>query len=193
MASSRPLLEHRHSITDKGDIGKTKGIFMQIEVTQDFLDHRAEKASLYNRRGRNENKFLMDLDAELLEWYMINIGEWEDEPDNWMVDAIVPDPDGYKRIDVKFVSKWYNISDTKMHNILQQRKVLDGYIFCEWVSRPDRPFEAGDKVEIHSLGYIPYEDLVDLIKVSRGKWGGFYADVRKALVVHDVDIEMYDL
>ena len=162
---------------------------MEITVSEQFIAHRGEKYNQYNRRGRDETKFLMDLDAELLEFHMINeLEEWEDEPDDWMVDAIVPDPDGWKRIDVKFISKWYNISCTKMHNILQQRKVLDGYIFCEWVSRPDRPLEAGDKVEINCIGYIPYEDLVDDIKVSRGKWGGFYSDPRKMVQSFDYDV-----
>lgn len=161
---------------------------MEIEVTDEFIAHRSEKAALYNRRGRKEEQFLMDLDAEILEWYMIKMGEWEDDPDDWMVDAIVPDPDGWKRIDVKFISKWYNISCTKMHNILQQRRVLDGYLFAEWVQRPDRPLRAGDTVTVNAIGYIDYEDLVDGIKVSRGKWGGFYADPRSMVQSFDYDV-----
>ena len=165
---------------------------LQIEVTDEFIAHRSEKAALYNKRGRPQDKFLMDLDAEIFEWYMINTEQWMDD-DDWMVDAIIPDPDGYKCIDVKFIAKWYNISDTKMHNIIQQRKILDGYLFMEWMDRPDRPLRAGDKVSIREIGYIKYEELLDLIKVSRGQWGGFYADVRKALMVFDSDIDMHEL
>ena len=155
---------------------------MKITVTDEFIAHRTAKAGIYNGRGRSEEQFLMDLDCEIYEWHMINSNIWLDSND-WKIDAVVPDPDGYKAVDVKFISKWYNISCTKMHNILQQRRILDGYLFCEWTSRPNRPLQAGDEVEFKEIGYIEYEDLVDEIKVSRGKWGGFYADVRKALMV----------
>ena len=161
----------------------------EIKVTPAFLEHRSEKAAQYNRRGRDERKFLMDLDAELFEWYMINVTEeWEDDPDDWMVDAIVPDPDGYKRIDVKFITKWYNISCTKMHNIIQQRRVLDGYYFMEWIERPDRPLQDGDTVSVRMVGYLTHDELLDNIKVSRGQWGGFYCDVRGLVQNFDYDV-----
>lgn len=160
-----------------------------IEVTQDFIDHRTEKAALYNKRGRSDNRFLMDLDAEIYEWYMINHGDWNAHED-WRVDAVQPCGD---YVDVKFISKWYNISCTKMHNIIQQRNVLDGFVFMEWVDRPERPLECGDRVTVRRLGYIEYDSLLGLIQVSRGKWGGFYADVRKVCVVQDLDVDMYDL
>lgn len=153
---------------------------IEYEVTQDFIDHRAEKQSLYNKRGRRTEQFLMDLDAEIHEYYMIKNEEWNDE-DDWRVDAWVETPDGINRFDVKFISKWYNISCTKMLNHLQQEEILDGYRFMEWVIRPDRPLAVGDRVTINELGYVSYRELRDLIKVSRGKWGGFYADVRSFL------------
>ena len=116
----------------------------------------------------------MDLDAEIYEHHRITTGDWEDY-DDWKVDAVVP---GIGAVDVKFVSKWYNISNVKMLNILQQRFVLDAYVFMEWLGRPQRPLEAGDEVEIGYVKTLLYDDLCDRIKVSRGKWGGFYADVR---------------
>lgn len=116
----------------------------------------------------------MDLDAELYEHHMITTGQWEDY-DDWKVDAVVP---GVGNVDVKFISKWYNISNVKMLNILQQRFILDAYVFMEWVGRPQRPLEAGDEVDIRYVKTLLYDDLCDRIKVSRGKWGGFYADVR---------------
>ena len=104
---------------------------IEYEVTQDFIDHRTEKAALYNKRGRSEERFLMDLDAEIHEYYMIKSGEWEDEPDDWRIDALVYGPDGTITFDVKFISKWYNISCTKMLNHLQQEGVVDEYAFYE--------------------------------------------------------------
>ena len=153
---------------------------MEIVVTQDFIDHRTEKAALYNKRGRSHDQFLKDLDAEIYEHYMISTGDWQDE-DDWRVDAYVETADGIYRFDVKFISKWYNISCTKMLNHLQQEGIVDGYNFMEWVNRPDRPLEVGDTVEVRALGVISYDELRSLIRVSRGKWGGFYADVRTYL------------
>ena len=135
---------------------------------------------MYNRRGRSEEQFLKDLDAEILEHHMISEGEWNDE-DDWRVDAYVETADGIYRFDVKFISKWYNISCTKMLNHLQQEGIVDGYAFYEWVNRPNRPLSVGDRVDIRSIGTINYDELRSLIKVSRGKWGGFYADVRSYL------------
>ena len=149
----------------------------RIDITQDFIDWRDEKAELYNGRGRSKKRFLMDIECEVYEWFKINNKEWESH-DDWKVDAITPE---YGLVDVKFIDKWYNISATKMHNILQQRKVLDGFYFCEWIDRPVRPLVAGDNVSVGDLGFIGYEDLIDIIQVSRGKWGGHYADVRKFL------------
>lgn len=147
---------------------------MKLTVTEEFINLRTDKRNLYNRRGRTEEAFLMDLDAELYEHHMITTGQWEDY-DDWKVDAVVP---GVGNVDVKFISKWYNISNVKMLNILQQRFILDAYVFMEWVGRPQRPLEAGDEVDIRYVKTLLYDDLCDRIKVSRGKWGGFYADVR---------------
>ena len=147
---------------------------MQIEVTEGFIDHRTEKTFLYNTRKRSTEKFLMDLDAELLEYHMIHNGYWE-EHESWMVDAI---DDHGQTIDVKFIDKWYNISNQKMLNILQQRNILDVYSFWEYTERPDRPMRQGDKISVRHVNDVSYGSLADNIRVSRGKWGGFYADPR---------------
>ena len=107
-----------------------------FEVTQEFLDHRTEKQGIYNQRGRTDRKFLMDLDAEIYEWNMINEEIWDDDPD-WRIDAHIPHPDGAISVDVKFISKYYNLSrHVKICNILQQRDILHGYLFMEWVKKP---------------------------------------------------------
>ena len=151
-----------------------------IEVTQEFIDYRNEKQAMYNQRGRTDRKFQMDLDCELFEWYMINVTEdWEDEPDDWMGDAIIPSPDGYKTVDVKFIAGYYNIDRGKMLNIIQQRHVLDGYQFMEWVSKPRRPLVVGDTVTCRGVGYLTHEELLDNLRRSYKEAYGFYADVRK--------------
>ena len=146
-------------------------------IPQEFLDHRQEKFDLYNRRGRDDRQFLMDLDAEFYEWKMINEGMWEAH-DDWKIDGVMLHLG--TKIDVKFIKGYYNISPTKMCNILQQRRVLDGYLFMEWVDRPNRPVKLGDTVSIRQLGFIDYDELVDAIKPSF-KTGGHYVDVRRLL------------
>ena len=143
---------------------------VKYTVGQDFIDYRTDKAQLYKRRGRTETQFLMDLDCELHEYIMIREGVW-DESDDWRVDAITP-----YRVDVKFIQKYYNISPIKMCNILAQRGVLDGYLFMEWIERPNRPLEAGDEVVFRQITYMDYEELLDEIKPSR--FNGHYADIR---------------
>ena len=159
----------------------------QIEVTAEFIKYRTEKQKLYNRRGRDENRFIMDLDCELYEWYMIDMGEWKAH-DDWRIDAVlvnahsaIPGEDTEANIDVKFIKKWYNLSNTKMLNFVKQHDVIHGYLFMEWVEEPTGQLLEGDIVSVRQVRYLPYSDLANLIQVSRGKWGGFYADVRGTL------------
>ena len=164
---------------------KMKGIQMPytIKVTQDFIDHRESKRELYNQRGRTDRKFLMDLDAEIYEYMMIKEGMWDDDPD-WRVDAHIPNPDGAISVDVKFISKYYNLTPTKVCNILQQRDVLHGFMFMEWVQKPSRPLQVGDDVVVRQLGYMSIEDLMDNIKPSTNykDWGtSHYVNVHKIL------------
>jgi len=156
----------------------------QIKVTSNFINHRAEKEAMYNKRGRDHNRFLMDLDCEIYEWYKIDNGEWQPHKD-WRVDGQVYDPTNkntaWYNVDVKFIKKWYNISNTKMLNFVKQHDIVDLYIFMEWVEEYDRPLQEGDTVEVRPVGQISYTDLANIIQISRGKWGGFYADVRSAI------------
>lgn len=152
-----------------------------IDVTPEFISHRADKQQLYNQRGRTDRKFLMDLDCEIYEWHMIQQGEWMDD-DDWRVDAHVISPDGNKAIDVKFIGKYYNMTPTKITNILQQRDIVDGYWFMEWVSKPGRPLVAGDEVACSFVHYVEMEQMLDSIRVSTNykDWGtSHYVDVRR--------------
>ena len=100
----------------------------QIKVTSDFLNHRAEKEAMYNKRGRDHNRFLRDLDCEIYEWYKIDNGEWQPHKD-WRVDAQVYDPidknTAWYNVDVKFIKKWYTISNTKKLNFVKQHNIVD--------------------------------------------------------------------
>ena len=65
-----------------------------------------------------------------------------------------------------------------MLNFVKQHDVIHGYLFMEWVEEPTGPLLEGDIVSVRQVRYLPYSDLANLIQISRGKWGGFYADVR---------------
>ena len=149
----------------------------KIVVTEDFIEHRHEKLGIYNPRGRTDRKFKMDIDCELLEWFMLRTGDWYEHP-SWMVDGITPEG---KSIDVKFVQKYWNLSGSKITNILQQRKILDEYHFYEWVERPKRPLEQGDLCEVRCVGILSYDTVADNIRPSFKAQGQYYLDVRKLL------------
>ena len=150
---------------------------MKITVKEDFITYRGKKAKQYNRRGRSENVFLRDIDCELLEWTMIDQGEWYEHPD-WKVDAITPEG---KQIDVKFIQKYWNLSGSKITNIIQQRRHIHEYHYYEWVSRPKRPLETGDNCECRLVGVLSYDDVADNIRPSFKAQGQYYLDARKLL------------
>lgn len=154
---------------------------INIPVTQDFIDQRDERAGMYNPRGRSEFQLKKDIECEIYEYHMINIGEWDDD-ERWQVDGVCPD---LGNVDVKFITKWYNISQYKMLYLLRQRDITEHFVFCEWTDRPKRLLQAGDVVGIRCLGHVPYWTLIDGIQPSgfAGSDGrkGYYADARRLL------------
>ena len=150
---------------------------MKLKVTEDFINYRTDKRHLYNQRGRTDRKFLMDLDAELFEWDKLNHDEWREHP-SWMVDAY---DEWDRKIDVKFIRGFWNVSREKTLNLIKQRDILDGYLFMEWVSKPSRPLQAGDEVEVRQVGFLSYGDVADNLRKSFKEPDGFYVPVRKLL------------
>ena len=151
-----------------------------IEVCDKFIEHRSEKKEQYNQRGRTDRKFLMDLDAELLEFHKISTGQWFYHPD-WRIDAITEEGNS---VDVKFIRKYGNVSREKTLNLIRQRDMLDGYLFYEWVSKPGKPLTAGDRIQCRQVGYLPYGAVADSLRKSFKEPDGFYSDVRKLLELH---------
>ena len=152
---------------------------VEIEVTRPFIIQRNQRAKIYKPRGRTKTKQLMDIDCEIYEWHMINTNQWEDEPNDWKIDGYIPTPEGRQAIDVKFITKWYNIPNYKMCNLLQQRNVLDGYFFCEWATKPSKPLTTGDRVDVRPLGFLSTGEILDNVRASN--YGGHFVDVRKLL------------
>ena len=150
---------------------------MEIVVTQDFISHRDYKATLYNQRGRSDRKFYMDLDAEILEHHMITEGKWDDHED-WKVDAVTT----RGNIDVKFIgANSYTCNSGKLNNMLQQRNILDGYLFMRWVERPNRPLELGDRVDVQPVGFAAYDRVADNMQPNRNGNGTYYFHTRMVL------------
>ena len=150
---------------------------LSIKVTEDFIEQREQRLPRYNKKlnwddPKEVAAARMRIDCELYEWHLINTNEAEDH-DDWRVDAIL----NGNAIDVKFIEKWYNISNYKLLNILKQRDTIHGYTFMEWVDRPNRPLEVGDEPTIAHVRYIKYEQLINNLQV--GKFGGYYVDVRE--------------
>ena len=146
-----------------------------ITVNSNFLKHREEKFNQYNQRGRTDRKFLMDLDAELLEHTMIEKGRWFPHP-SWMVDFM--DKEG-KSYDVKFIRGYWNVSREKTLNVIKQRNILNYFIFFEWDSKPNRPLQDGDEVTVQLVKTLTYDEVADNLRKSYKEPDGFYVDVRK--------------
>jgi len=146
-----------------------------IEVTQDFINQREQRAKIYNPGQRSETQLRLDIECEIFEWDMISKGIWDDD-DRWQVDGVCSI---YGNVDVKFIKKWYNIPCQKLIYILRQRDITETFFFCEWNYRPERLLEDGDQVKVNMLGALPYWDLLDNIKTS--KYNGYYVDVKKLI------------
>ena len=150
---------------------------MKITVPEGFIKHRDECFETYNQRGRSDRVFKMNIDAEILEFWMITMGYWYKYP-AWQVDAITEEG---KTLDVKMIRKYWNVSREKTLNLIEQRKWIDEYHFYEWVYRPGRPLEAGDEVQVRLVGVLPYDTVADNLKKSYKEPDGFYVDVRTLL------------
>ena len=148
---------------------------LDIRVTDDYIQDRDHKATIYNPGSRGKEKFLKDIECEILEHYLINNGTWRGF-DDWKIDAIDPI---LGAIDVKFITKWYNISCKKYIYLNQQRGTTDAYVYAEWINRPTRLLEAGDEVCVNLIGWLPYETALSKVQVSQ--FNGFYIDARQTI------------
>ena len=149
------------------------------KVPEAFIEQRNERQGKYKLFGRTPYHQLMDIDAELYEYDLINECGYEDD-DRWQVDFV---HEGVTH-DAKCIDKWYNISQRKLCSLLRQRKITDKFTFWEWQVRPDRPLEAGDHVVMNHLITKPYWDVMDKLQPSgypKANPSGYYIDIRKML------------
>lgn len=152
---------------------------VEVEITEDFIEHRNAMAKKYNRGKRSEQQHLIHLDCELVEYTNIKWGEWYEHP-SWKVDAITPEA---YNIDCKFVEKYWNISKQRLQNIMQQFGVVHYYYLYEWADKPQRrPLVVGDRVSYRFLGALSYETVMHHIAASKFDPVGFYVDARKLLI-----------
>lgn len=150
---------------------------IEIEVTQDFINQRDERAEIYNPFGRTKERLTRDIECEIYEWYMINVTkEWTDD-DRWQIDGVDARLVTY---DVKFIGKYYNIGKHKIIYLLRQRDITDKFRFCEWHDRPDRLLVAGDRVSVGIIGDADYWKVIDAIQPSQFN-AGYYVDAAKVV------------
>ena len=142
-----------------------------ITVKRSFVTQCNKRAEIYGANGRTKEKLRRDIEAEIFEWYMIDKDLAKDY-DSWKVDMILPN---LGKVDVKLISKYYNISCKKLLHIKQQQGEVENYVFIQYLERPDRVLKTGDKVKIRVLGSMSYDELWQNIKVSR--FNGYYVDV----------------
>lgn len=145
---------------------------IKIKIKKSFIDQCNERAKIYKAGpGRTQEKLRRDIECEVYEWYMIDSKQAKDH-DSWKVDMILPN---LGKVDVKLISKYYNIGCKKFLHILDQEGEVDNFLFVSWVKRPDRELKAGDTVEIKILGHMSYNQVRSNVKTSR--FNGYYVDV----------------
>ena len=147
---------------------------IDIQVTQDFIDQRDHRATIYNPGKRSQNQLLKDIEAEILEWHLIKQGIWQDDP-RWEIDGHDPI---LGAVDVKFIHKYYNIDCKKFLYLLKQRGTTNAYVFAEWINRPTGLLQAGQEIQVNTIGWLAYEEAISKVQVSG--YNGYYIDVRKA-------------
>ena len=149
--------------------------FIDITVKRSFVTQCNKRAEIYGLNGRTKAKQRRDIEAEIYEWYMIDIKQAKDH-DSWKVDMILPN---LGAVDVKLIGKYYNSSCQKFLHILQQKGTVDNYVFIQWVKRPERNLKTGDRVRIKILGHLSHDQVCAQVKTSR--FNGYYVDVHKFL------------
>ena len=114
---------------------------MKIKVTQKFIDHRTDKAGIYNQRGRSDRQFLMDLDAEIYEWDKLNHWEWR-EHDSWMVDAY---DEWDRKIDVKFIRGFWMSQEKRPSTLLSSE--MYWMAISSWNGSSNRPVRCRSEMK----------------------------------------------
>ena len=142
-----------------------------ITVKRSFVTQCNKRAKIYKANGRSQERLRRDIEAEIFEWYMIDSGQAEDHP-SWKVDMILPT---LGKVDVKLISKYYNIACKKFLHILQQKGEVDNYVFIQYTERPDRQLKTGDQVKVKVLGHMSHDQITSNVKTSR--FNGYYVDV----------------
>lgn len=149
---------------------------MKIRVPKKFITMRNERALKYNAHGRSKSRLLRDIECEFYEYSKLMNGEWKDD-DNWQIDGHTKE---YGPVDVKCITRFYNISRQKFLYLLQQEQWINYFYFIEWKSRPDRVLKTGDEIEFTELGAISYKETIKNVKVSF-KGDGYYVNARQIL------------
>ena len=153
---------------------------MQIEVTQDFLDHRAVKYDQYNQRGRSEHKFLMDLDAELLEHYMISEGYWNDHND-WKVGCSHYEREHRRQVPRSQQQQLHMQQPQAPTTCCSSETSLMDISLCAgdrdqtdlWKSETSSPFEPA--------GFAEYDRVADGMRANKDGNGTYYFHTRMVL------------
>jgi phage pi2 protein 07 len=155
-------------------LNECQNIIGKITITKEFEQLRNEMSVKFKSNGRDKNTKLLHADCLIVEYMLIQNG-FVLYPENKKHDFIL---DSFRaKVDAKVVDKYFNIPSDKLAwyigNINENE--LTHFAFYKWISRPIRPLQEGDIVELEFISSKPARDILNNLSISNGKYGdGYY-------------------
>jgi hypothetical protein len=162
-----------YTVEDKIHIHLSNCAFIlgRVRVGNDFIKYRDRMKDNFESYEAYRTNYMKNLAADaLLFEYLLLKNKVVDKPKSLAHDFILYD----KKIDVKVVTKWLNISESKKDwlTLNVNNKLLDYCALIKVLGKPDRPFEEGDIVQFEVSELTPAKEIIDNLKKSN--YNGYY-------------------
>ena len=155
-------------------LNECQNLIGKIKITKEFVQHRDIMAKKFKSGGRDKNTKLLHADCLIVEYMLTQTG-YALEAKTIKHDFIL---DSFRaKIDAKVVDKYFNIPSDKLPWYISNVKEneLTHFAFYKWISRPIRPLQEGDEVELEFINVKEAKEVLNNLSVSNGKYGdGYY-------------------
>lgn len=146
---------------------------LEIEVTQDFIDHRDEMVSKFDGGSRSDYQRTRDADCLIIEHALIKKG-YVDSPFKGDIrhDFVCK---GYQ-VDVKLIYDWFNVSEKKRAWMMKciNAAALDVFAFYRYVTPPEGVLKVGDIVKVKLVEVETAKNVIRQLRASKRSYGGYY-------------------
>lgn len=141
-----------------------------ITIDEEFIKFRDESKNRFNPNGRDETQCLMNADCLVTEYYLLKNG-MAGEPESIRYDFSI----GESKIDAKMISsKYFNMpgKSVRWYESSIELNQLTHFAFYQYINPPNRPLQAGDKVQIKLLKIEPAKKVIG--NKLKSKTSGYY-------------------